>query len=317
MIAVLVATALTSVSASMATSVGRGRFPTAAEKQLLDSLGMKPAKVTKSTDDFFFKDVKSDLGERTVLSVIPGPGQGEFTLVATDPLSIPRATGCGRDLFNNRKAVCDYDDVHHWKYSLRDLDDTLILNYPTGHLVWVDGGSGNDVIITGQARDLLQGGSGNDLLNGGANDDVLLGDDGNDILIGGTGADRMFGGAGLDTVSYKAERRSVTVTIDTRADDGPSGEEDLIDLTVENVIGGRTSDTITGSNANNIIQGMNGNDTIDGGRGLDTLDGGGGNDTIRAKDGQQDRILCGGGIDIVFFDVGLDLVSPDCEILNP
>jgi hypothetical protein len=47
------------------------------------------------------------------------------------------------------------------------------------------------------------------------------------------------------------------------------------------------------------------------------VSGGEGDDTILADDGQVDYISCGPGTDTVYFDQGIDQVSPDCEIRNP
>ncbi|MBV8685105.1 MAG: hypothetical protein JOZ90_02445 [Alphaproteobacteria bacterium] len=72
---------------------------------------------------------------------------------------------------------------------------------------FLDGGSGDDVLLGGAWNDDLIGEEGDDRLDGGGGDDVLLGDagrdrllggDGNDGLVGGAGDDRLYGGAGDD-----------------------------------------------------------------------------------------------------------------------
>ena len=50
--------------------------------------------------------------------------------------------------------------------------------------------------------------------------------------------------------------------------------------------------------------------------GMDFVKGGLGGDHIESKDGRMDIIDCGGGKDAVWFDEGLDIVSPDCELRN-
>ena len=52
-------------------------------------------------------------------------------------------------------------------------------------------------------------------------------------------------------------------------------------------------------------------------RGIDEVSGGGGNDTINVWDGVRVFISCGGGIDTVYFDVGIDEVAANCENQNP
>ncbi|MBA2712803.1 MAG: hypothetical protein H0U55_04510 [Rubrobacteraceae bacterium] len=43
---------------------------------------------------------------------------------------------------------------------------------------------------------------------------------------------------------------------------------------------------------------------------------GAGGDHIESEDGRRDIIDCGGGKDAVWFDKGLDMVSPNCELKN-
>jgi Ca2+-binding RTX toxin-like protein len=64
----------------------------------------------------------------------------------------------------------------------------------------LNGGAGNDVLSGGGGKDTLNGDSGNDALSGGAGDDTLNGDDGRDLLDGGRGADHLNGGAGNDFI---------------------------------------------------------------------------------------------------------------------
>src|SRR5262249_62028398 len=72
--------------------------------------------------------------------------------------------------------------------------------HPTGRVV-VYGGAGNDVLdADGHFSAWLDGGSGNDVLLGGCGNDVLLGGTGNDLLRGGDGRDILIGGAGRDTL---------------------------------------------------------------------------------------------------------------------
>lgn len=64
---------------------------------------------------------------------------------------------------------------------------------------YLDGLSGNDVILGGGGADTLLGGEGDDTLDGGGENDVLLGGDGSDFLSDGEGNDVIDGGAGDDT----------------------------------------------------------------------------------------------------------------------
>ncbi|MBT9098055.1 hypothetical protein KFZ76_10110 [Methylovulum psychrotolerans] len=66
----------------------------------------------------------------------------------------------------------------------------------------LNGGTGNDALISGNGTDILNGNAGNDYLASGASADTLDGGDGNDTLVGGQGADIMTGGAGNDVFKY-------------------------------------------------------------------------------------------------------------------
>src|SRR5690606_25289794 len=89
----------------------------------------------------------------------------------------------------------------------------------------------------------------------------------------------LVDGDGDDTVDYSTAGRAVTVNLAVgQASAGP--ERDVIDPTVENVIGSRFDDRITGNDSNNRLDGGRGNDTITGRDGDDTLIGGLGDDTF-------------------------------------
>lgn len=73
-----------------------------------------------------------------------------------------------------------------------------------GHSVYINGGSGDDVLLGNSGADLLLGGGGNDVLTAGAGNDVLEGGSGNDVLTGGQGNDSLIGGAGTDRFVFEA-----------------------------------------------------------------------------------------------------------------
>ena len=138
----------------------------------------------------------------------------------------------------------------------------------------------------------LVGGAGNDTLTGTAAAEVICGGAGNDTIKGAGGADLMVGGDGKDTVTY-AERTSkqpVIVTInDGNANDGQSGEGDMVGVGVENVTGGKGNDVLTGDGLANLIKGGVGNDTLKGMGGNDKLYGDKGKDKV---DGGQKKDTC-------------------------
>ncbi len=77
-------------------------------------------------------------------------------------------------------------------------DDTY--EFAGNALQQIDGGAGNDRIVTGTNKDTLIGGAGNDDLTAGASDDTLDGGAGDDRLDGGEGGDQLTGGSGRDTL---------------------------------------------------------------------------------------------------------------------
>ena len=192
-------------------------------------------------------------------------------------------------------------------------DANVDVTYANIESVVVSLGPGNDIFSAGgnaaagtalTASVAVYGGAGNDSLRGGAGDDDLFGGDGNDTFLGGTeddGSDEYDGGAGTDTADYSARTASITVTIDDVADDGETGENDDVQVTVENVIGGTVDDSLTGSDEANVLTGGAGADTLSGGDGADTLNGGLGNDIFdcgTSTDG-ADVMVGGAGTDTV------------------
>jgi Ca2+-binding RTX toxin-like protein len=126
----------------------------------------------------------------------------------------------------------------------------------------------------------LLGGAGDDTLTGNNGINVLSGGDGNDTLDPGRGAgDDLVGGPGSDTVTYAARTLPVVADLDGVANDGEGGENDRIDVSVENLIGGSGNDHLTGDGRANLLNGGSGNDVMDGGMGADLLLGGAGTDT--------------------------------------
>jgi Ca2+-binding RTX toxin-like protein len=118
-------------------------------------------------------------------------------------------------------------------------------------------GAGNFVKVDG-----LWVNSGPLTLNGGA---------GNDTLISGKGNDVFNGGAGSDTVDYSHATSGVTVNLSltTAQNVGGGAGSDTLN-SVENVTGSGFADHLTGNSGDNLFFGEGGNDIIDGGAGNDT-----------------------------------------------
>lgn len=216
------------------------------------------------------------------------------------------------------------------------------LNDGEFHSVVINGATGNDeitlantvfgvpgaagIVINGDSGDdTITGGAGDDTINGGADNDSLEGGDGSDTLDGGSGADTMIGDDGYDTVTYESRTSAVFVTFDPDLDpqianDGQTGELDLIELSVDEVIGGNGNDVLTDqTTGGKRMDGGEGNDTIVGGLGSNEILGGGGNDFMTGEIG-GDTFDGGGGTDTVSYDdhgnavtVTLDGVANDGE----
>jgi Ca2+-binding RTX toxin-like protein len=190
----------------------------------------------------------------------------------------------------------------------------------------LDGGVGNDVIVSGSGDDSLFGGTGNDFLNGGEGndtldggigDDVLSDDGGNDSIFGGVGNDELThfdfggaaadatldggegddtldGGAGNDWASYANAGGAVTVDLSAGTSSGADGSDDL--KGIENVLGGIGNDSILGDGLNNVLDGGNGDDTVLSFVGDDSVVGGDGSDSLIGNEG-ADTLLGGTGND--------------------
>jgi hypothetical protein len=84
----------------------------------------------------------------------------------------------------------------------------------------------------------------------------------------------------------------------------------------ERLVGTARADVLFGRGGSDRLFGLAGTDFLHGGPGRDLLDGGAGNDRIAAQyDGSRDRIVCGGGPDVVNADL-LDAVASDCELVS-
>lgn len=135
---------------------------------------------------------------------------------------------------------------------------------------YVDGGDGNDTIITGEGNDTVVGGNGADLISTNGGYDRIEGGYGPDSLYGGNGGDVILGGEGDDLVS-----------------------------------GGKGDDYVDGEGGNDWVYGGENNDTVLGGNGNDYTDGGAGSDLMYGENG-DDWVVAGAGNDTLFGGAGND-----------
>ncbi|MEP1587141.1 MAG: tandem-95 repeat protein [Tateyamaria sp.] len=199
---------------------------------------------------------------------------------------------------------------------------------PDNDLDFVDGGSGDDTISTGDDADTIIGGDGNDVIDGGIDDDSITGDDGSDRIVGGEGNDSIDAGLGNDTIfagndpdlgldqlNIEDDGSNPLFPGDPRPDngrdtvDGGEGDDLIFGADDDDVLlGGAGQDTIDGEIDNDFIDGGIGDDSLLGGQGNDTIEGGDGQDFIDG--GRNADVLSGGaGDDTILGDNGADVIN--------
>ncbi|NRB17009.1 MAG: Hint domain-containing protein [Rhodobacteraceae bacterium] len=172
----------------------------------------------------------------------------------------------------------------------------------------VDGGAGNDTIVTGDDADVILGGSGDDSIDGGVDDDTISGGANNDYIVGGEGADSIQGDGGDDTIYGGLDPMypDVLNIIDDGSggdpvDPDPTNGKDVID-------GGAGNDLIYGQDDDDTLSGGSGDDTLFGGIDEDSLSGGTGNDILLGGQG-ADYVSGGDDADIIGAGIGDTIVG--------
>lgn len=176
------------------------------------------------------------------------------------------------------------------------------------------GDDGLDSLSGGRDDDSLWGGNDHDGLYGGDGEDDLQGGGDGDFFSGGSGGDLMVGGMGVeDFVSYYESKRGVVADLrpgggadDGNASDGPAGSRDEL-RSMEDLGGTSAGDKLYGNSKTNFLQGGPGQDMLFGRAGDDLVD--------VLDDDDADIANCGGGRDVVRYDVGLDSLR-GCEAKN-
>ncbi|MBS0017981.1 MAG: calcium-binding protein [Arthrospira sp. SH-MAG29] len=185
----------------------------------------------------------------------------------------------------------------------------------------LDGGGGNDTLVSVFAGDSLFGGDGNDSLLG-RRFSIMDGGDGNNTLdgsqwlrtgttplevslFGGAGDDLIIGARGTITNVINPGAGNDTIVLGTTNDilltDNANvmGNDSIVAANIEFLTEGTEGLNLTNLGGNNTLEGSDRNDLLVTGSGNDLLLGGGGDDTL----------LGGGGNDYLFGGSGNDLLD--------
>ncbi|WP_407354038.1 M91 family zinc metallopeptidase [Luteimonas sp. R10] len=127
----------------------------------------------------------------------------------------------------------------------------------------VDGGAGEDRILTGNGDDRIDGGIGDDVIEslGGRND--IFGNAGDDEIQGGTGINVVYGGDGDDVIRGGGQ--------DGYLEGGAGNDEIHVGAGNDIVSGGLGDDVIHSGAGSNAIYAGQGEDTVQGATGTDTV----------------------------------------------
>jgi Ca2+-binding RTX toxin-like protein len=194
----------------------------------------------------------ADFGEANALVVSAEPG----SILFTDPGATitPLGTCVVEDPPTAHVVRCPATGAFDFLVDTLDgadsvrIEESLYAALAIGFLR-VDGGDGDDALVTGSGADFVFGRDGDDTIDSGAGDDQIEGHGGVDGLTAGAGNDDVFGFDG----------------------------DDVID-------GGPDNDTLHGEGGSDTVRGGDGEDHLDGGpetdRDADVLSGGAGGDTV-------------------------------------
>lgn len=168
------------------------------------------------------------------------------------------------------------------------------------------GGAGNDRLEMTDGRALIEGGLGNDTLLSSTSNDTLIGGQGDDDIVGRLGDDSILGGDGNDTVDAGDGNDFVSLNKGQDSAYGYDGDDTLFGGDQDDFIaGGAGNDSIEGGSGDDDVRGGSGTDMLIGGEGDDTLSGQRFSDTLSAVSG-NDRLFGGGGDDFLFGGEGRD-----------
>jgi Ca2+-binding RTX toxin-like protein len=211
-------------------------------------------------------------------------------------------TDDGTDTVNNfSPASVDVD--------LGEGDDYATLGGAPGVVSVIDGGPGNDNIISGASNDTINGGPGLDTVKW------------DTFTYPGIDPTLPYAGASYPVVASlllgQARRSPLDIDTLSAVENLTSGatNDTLVGDNLVNVLdGGAGQDFLDGQALNDILRGGTGNDRLVGGIGEDQLWGGDGDDELHGGD-NNDRLSGDAGFDRLFGDFGVDRCVTG-EVLN-
>jgi Ca2+-binding RTX toxin-like protein len=191
----------------------------------------------------------------------------------------------------------------------------LLFVFPAGAAFAAKAGCMEDKPCYGSGAD--------DHLKGTRGTDRILARGGRDFVDARGGSDTVFGGRGADGDEFV--RGGLFGDSPKMSANSSRDGNDMLS-------GGDGRDSLYGFGGSDLLVGGDGADYILAGEfrmsmsrpgvatsknpGVDIVSGGAGGDHIETIDRRRDIIDCGSGTDAVWFDVGLDVVSPNCERRN-
>src|SRR3954454_19896976 len=156
------------------------------------------AKPMRTGSDLGASSVSASVANNTLTILgTDGPDQITVGLASGDPNSLIVDTGNGDTQTFDRLTFTAISVF------LGDGNDTFTetRGFADDALV-VDGGNGDDTIVTGDGNDVIFGGAGNDTIHSGSGDDVIFGGSGDDFVDGDAGHDSAFLDSGRDAFNW-------------------------------------------------------------------------------------------------------------------
>ena len=108
---------------------------------------------------------------------------------------------------NDQSFTFNADDIEGASIDMRGGNDTVKFSEKNGRILFdseIEGGGGNDKIVTGSGDDIINAGAGKDDVNAGAGDDQINGGAGNDKIKAGGDNDDIDAGDGRDDIDAGA-----------------------------------------------------------------------------------------------------------------